>query len=567
MNAQERRQIVLTGSASGRRVRFLAEPDGSTLMVMGGGAAVGGVPLGVKFEMLELRDTAGAPASCAVNRDATGAVIFYYFEKVYLATPLFRLRFDDGVGRWCLYDAAGGTEVLFERKALLDFPPLESLEVLLLGAGEALPPAVTPRASAKTGVARRPRPRSERTNRSGGDDHFAPAGGALPPQSDEDPQDAPLAVLDALADETQFAPFKGGAPAIVNVGWDVLYPDGTGTFFAEFHALRADLLQFALGCSDGVTPAFVEAMDAQPVVAATTGGEPVWFIGDVHGDLPALKILTDAAFLRDGPGARVFLLGDLIDGAPFSVEVMAWTLAAARGISLAGRTFTLSAVAGNHDDAFGFDADDGHFFSSVLPSDFHLRLNRAGADLLPFGKVVCEFFRRLPRMVVLDKTVIAAHAGFPNRDLLPLLNGWDDLASEKMLFDFVWTRLHPTLPEKLPNRRRLSPAAGSRDLDRFAALLGKPEFLGRAPSLMLRGHDHVPDNCAWFERYARCKAITLNAFCFDTRVAPETPRPLRAVRWVPAVSPTAPLDISVFSIEPPPDVFDAINDLFFSASC
>lgn len=280
---------------------------------------------------------------------------------------------------------------------------------------------------------------------------------------------------------------------------------------------------------------------------------PIWFIGDLHGDLAALKILTEFARTqnrRDGliTPTRLFFLGDFTDDAPFSAEIVAWVMNAWETRPLPGQQepegtslaeFNLLAVAGNHDDGLSFveGPTGGKFVSSVSPSTFAEELNDRmmkdnTATWKNFGLAAIEFFNTLPRMVILDKTVMVAHGGVPHTDVV--IENCTDLDSPQALSDFVWNRLHETAPKKVPNRESHGSQQGVKDFESFIASLENATDVAFAPKVFIRGHDHHDGNFKRYENYKGCSVLTLNAFTVNRGSFGQKYRDLALLRWVPS---------------------------------
>lgn len=282
---------------------------------------------------------------------------------------------------------------------------------------------------------------------------------------------------------------------------------------------------------------------------------PIWFIGDLHGDLTALKALTDFSRAQDkrdniSTPTRLFFLGDFTDGAPFSAEVAAWVMqqfctdlppVQEEHGSQSQAPFEVMAVAGNHDDGLRFIEDDvgGKFVSTVSPSTFADELNERmkganGGAWNAFGMAAIDFFKGLPRMVMLDKIVMVAHGGVPHSDV-PLAKR-EDLDSSQALSDFVWTRLHETAKKKLPNRESRGSQLGVKDFEGFISKLVDTAVVGFAPKVFIRGHDHHDGNFKRYDSYKGCSVVTLNAFTVNRDSYGQKYRDLVLLRWVPSES-------------------------------
>jgi hypothetical protein len=229
---------------------------------------------------------------------------------------------------------------------------------------------------------------------------------------------------------------------------------------------------------------------------------PLWFIGDLHGDLLALEASLRLIDAEKGTGMspRIVLLGDLFDDEGLGLEVLL-------------RVFELilqepghvCLIAGNHDEALSFDGV--RFTSTVNPSDFtdFLNANLAHEWIERAGKLAVRLFAQAPRALFFSDGLLAAHAGFPLADLHSKLAETADWNDPACLADFVWTRAHPTARKKLPNRYGRGSQYGYEDFAAFCALSAK---LGRPVSHMVRGHDHVDERYAIYPAYRAHPVLT-----------------------------------------------------------
>jgi hypothetical protein len=294
-------------------------------------------------------------------------------------------------------------------------------------------------------------------------------------------------------------------------------------------------------------------LQTQFLPEAETGSNPTWFIGDLHGDLVALKVLTDYARQQDKRDGftnptKLFFLGDFVDGVPYSAEVIAWImrewndrpkLEQTGAEAISAPQFQLQAVIGNHDEGLKCLDDDngGNFTSSISPSTFAEELNRRrgqGPDNAweRFGRSAIEFFKGLPRMVMLGKSIMVVHGGVPHSDVE--IRTKDDLNSEQALSDFTWNRIHETAPRKIPNRVSRGSELGFNDLSRFMMKLEAMDEIGFAPMALIRGHDHHERNFLRYENYKPCAVLTLNAFTVNRGYFGQRYRDLSLLRWLPS---------------------------------
>lgn len=240
---------------------------------------------------------------------------------------------------------------------------------------------------------------------------------------------------------------------------------------------------------------------------------PLWFIGDLHGDLLALEAalaLVERDAANESAPANLVFLGDLFDdeglGLAVLLRIFDLILTSPDRVCL---------VAGNHDEALAFV--DGLFTSSVDPSDFAEFLNAHLADepVKSAGQLAVHIFANAPRALFFPDGLLAAHGGFPLTDLhthLAETGNWND---PQALTDFVWTRAHPKARKKLPNRYTRGSQFGYED---FAAFCALSDSLGRPVTHLVRGHDHVDD------RYAIYAADKTNPILTTVALSRRLPR-------------------------------------------
>lgn len=237
-------------------------------------------------------------------------------------------------------------------------------------------------------------------------------------------------------------------------------------------------------------------------VSTSIAAEPVWIVGDLHGDIltleAALALIRREASGEGGP--RIVFLGDLFDDEGFGLEILLRIFE----LILDARE-RICVIAGNHDEALSYDGV--HFAASVSPSDFSdvLNANLAHEWIERAGKLAVRFFAKAPRALFFPDGLLVAHGGFPLADLharLAETGNWNDPAC---LADFVWTRAHPTARRKLPNRFSRGSQFGYQD---FAAFCELATRLGRPVTHFVRGHDHVEDRWAVYPAYEPNPVLT-----------------------------------------------------------
>jgi hypothetical protein len=263
-------------------------------------------------------------------------------------------------------------------------------------------------------------------------------------------------------------------------------------------------------------------------VSAVDETVPLWFIGDLHGDLLALEAAL--ALIRSGDDgatrARIVFLGDLFDDGGYGLEVLLRVYEL-----ILDAPDAVCIVAGNHDEAFGYDG--ARFTASVSPSDFSEFLNTKLAHewMVRAGKLAVRVFADAPRALFFPDGLLVAHGGFPLVDLHPDLLATGDWNDPRCLADFVWTRAHPKIRRKMPNRTSRGSQFGHED---FAAFRGVAAELGRPVTHLVRGHDHLDDRWAIYPAYEANPVLTTNALSRQLAREPFGPyeRVPTVARWV-----------------------------------
>lgn len=261
------------------------------------------------------------------------------------------------------------------------------------------------------------------------------------------------------------------------------------------------------------------------VMDETEGDRPFWFIGDVHGDLTALKTAIsyiDAESLDENGEMHerpvIVFLGDIIDRGRYSREVFDFIL----HLIVDCPQYEIVFIQGNHDEGLGIK-QDGSYYSSVIPAEFVNDLNGTdGHEKLDdrLGHAVIRFVRNNPSAIVFkygNEAVLCTHGGVPHSDIQELWNesplGFEDLYEDpvlegRMAKDFTWTRLHSSARLKRPNRSSLGCQLGIGNVNDFCDLF--EEKTGLHLTMILRGHDHEETGYAHYERYLEHTVVTVN---------------------------------------------------------
>jgi len=232
--------------------------------------------------------------------------------------------------------------------------------------------------------------------------------------------------------------------------------------------------------------------------------QPLWFVGDLHGDLlaldAALTLISREGERESVESARIVLLGDLFDDGGYGLETVL------RVFELVlQRSQSVCLLAGNHDEALGYNG--ARFTATVAPSDFSdfLNANLAHEWIGRAGKLAVRIVAHAPRALFFPDGLLAAHGGFPLTDLHQRLAETGDWNDPQCLTDFVWTRAHPRAKKKLPNRTSRGSQFGYQDFAAFCVLSAK---LGRPVTHMVRGHDHVDERYEIYPAYAATPVLT-----------------------------------------------------------
>jgi hypothetical protein len=270
--------------------------------------------------------------------------------------------------------------------------------------------------------------------------------------------------------------------------------------------------------------------DDRALRIAEISDAPLWFVGDLHGDLLALEAalaLIDRETHREDHGpARIVLLGDLFDDGGYGLE----TLLRVFELMLQ-RSSHLCLLAGNHEEALGYNGS--RFTATVSPADFShfLNENLAHEWIGRTGKLAVRIAAQAPRALFFPDGLLAVHGGFPLRDLHERLAQTADWNDPQCLADFVWTRAHPRARKKLPNRSSRGSQFGHED---FAAFCALSATLERPVTHMIRGHDHVDNRFEIYPAYAATPVLTTVAL--SRRLARELFGPFVRVptvaRWI-----------------------------------
>ncbi|MEO5568772.1 MAG: metallophosphoesterase, partial [Gemmatimonadaceae bacterium] len=148
------------------------------------------------------------------------------------------------------------------------------------------------------------------------------------------------------------------------------------------------------------------------IAVVALSDEPLWFIGDIHGDLlaldAALALIRREASRENVDHPRIVLLGDLFDDGGFGLEVLLRVFEL-----ILERPQALCLIAGNHDESLGYDG--ARFTATVSPSDFSdfLNENLTHEWIGRAGKLAVRITDRAPRALFFPDGLLVTHGGFP----------------------------------------------------------------------------------------------------------------------------------------------------------
>ena len=303
-------------------------------------------------------------------------------------------------------------------------------------------------------------------------------------------------------------------------------PPASGAALAELRRIREAmpglLEKAATQVNCGTLPFLFWGRQWRPVEMVGEFSCLKWyFIGDIHGDFFALHHLLEEAHKE--PDAFVCFLGDLVDRGPHGVECFA------RLLEFANEQFSRSGsprvvwILGNHDEGIVYrPRAEKKFVSSVEPAEFvdylngELETHVTADELVSWGQLFVDVCERLPRALIFESGLIAAHGGIPLEDRWPYLTTLEALQHPRCLGDFTWTRA-TRAPFKRgwkfdALRRSYSSSFefGFRDFQGFRNAVAGLFKVGA----LVRGHDHVVGGHEIPAEYAETPLLTINGFGF-----------------------------------------------------
>ncbi|MGB7242970.1 MAG: metallophosphoesterase family protein [Sulfitobacter sp.] len=161
--------------------------------------------------------------------------------------------------------------------------------------------------------------------------------------------------------------------------------------------------------------------------------DPIYAIGDIHGQTDELFRVLKLIEADGGPDARIVFVGDYVDRGPDSRGVVQFLLDA----EAVGKPWVM--LKGNHDRYFTRFYENGSVFDPATRPDLFWLNARLGGDktLLSYGVIGVDGAPLDPIHAATVETVPAEHIAFLNAR--PLMHVTDDLV-------FVHAGLRPKVP-------------------------------------------------------------------------------------------------------------------------
>ena len=250
-------------------------------------------------------------------------------------------------------------------------------------------------------------------------------------------------------------------------------------------------------------------------LAQEHGEKPWFFIGDIHGDFLAWFRLFER--VRKEKEFRLCFLGDLVDRGPLHIECFAAIMEAIERYP--GQILW---IVGNHDDAVRWSPQGSKFLAAggIEPAEFVDWLNSEHREfprdqVQKWGRLFADVVARLPRAVLLQNGLLAAHGGVPLKDRWEFLKTMEAFHNERCLGDFTWARLvnYPSRVGWKTDRRQYSSdfGIGYTDLEGFCQAV---QAIYPVKQLVC-GHEHVENGFERPDCYKKTPVLKLNGFGFD----------------------------------------------------
>ena len=211
----------------------------------------------------------------------------------------------------------------------------------------------------------------------------------------------------------------------------------------------------------------------------------IWFIGDIHGDLLALK--TVKAFIDSNSKHKPIyvLLGDLFDRNEFGLEVILEVVSLFKE-----HPDSVFMIAGNHDDGLSWENDK--FTSSIIPCQFTNYLNLVDDELVSsFIREFIKHIKRLPIGMLFPNGLFVTHGGIPSRPDGNVQNVWENL-DRTTIKEHIFNQRNQFMMNRFEKESlsgsKIGPSYSWREIINFSQAIKK--VYGVEIRSLLRGHDH-----------------------------------------------------------------------------
>ena len=226
-------------------------------------------------------------------------------------------------------------------------------------------------------------------------------------------------------------------------------------------------------------------------------GRDWWFIGDIHGDIRALKCIV-GKIRSESEDSRIVFLGDIFDrnledGGFETVKCFLSMLRDGNG--------EIIWLAGNHDTSLQYDEAAKKFPIATNRSEFASFLNEH-PDLHEFGKELVRIIGTLPEALVFPDGLIASHGGVPHVDVSEKIKSLVDFETVECSNDFTWGRMTEA-KFKFPDRTSRGHELGRRDFEKFCEHSANIfTAVGCQPvSGIVFGHQHLLTNAIGYKKF------------------------------------------------------------------
>ena len=227
-------------------------------------------------------------------------------------------------------------------------------------------------------------------------------------------------------------------------------------------------------------------------------GRDWWFIGDIHGDIRALKCIV-GKIRSESEDSRIVFLGDIFDrnledGGFETVKCFLSMLRDGNG--------EIIWLAGNHDTSLQYDEGAKKFPIATNRSEFAKFLNEH-PDLRSFGKELVRIIGTLPEALVFPDGLIASHGGVPHVDVSEKIKSLADFETVECSNDFTWGRMTEA-KFKYPDRTSRGHELGRQDFEKFcerSAEAFKEAGCETPVSGIVFGHQHLLTNAVGYKKF------------------------------------------------------------------